>query len=72
MIDAANFVTYGAFSAVCAIISAKWAAEQGFSQLSQLLWAIFALALPPVALLVLYVRELHERKAKGLPGANWA
>jgi hypothetical protein len=57
---------------VCAIVAAKWAAELGFSQLSQLLWAALAFFLPPVALLALYVRQLHQRKAQGLPGANWA
>jgi hypothetical protein len=72
MFETANYVTYGWFSAACAIISAKWAAEQGFSQLSQLLWAVSAMVLPPVALLALYVPDLHERKAKGLVGANWA
>lgn len=71
MIDATDATLLGWFGAVCAVIAAKWAAEQGFSQSSQLLWAILGFVLPPLALLALYVRELHNRKAHGLPGANW-
>lgn len=33
---------------------------------------IAAFLLPPVALLALYVRGLHDRKASGLAGARWA
>lgn len=69
--ETAGVITYGWFGAACAIIAAKWAAELGFSQLSQLLWATLGFFLPPVALLALYVRHLHDRRARGLPGANW-
>ncbi len=72
MFDTANFITFGWFGATCSIIAAKWAAGLGFSQTSQLLWATLAFFLPPVALMTLYVRDLNDRKARGLPGANWA
>ena len=72
MMENGDYITPGWFGVVCAIVAAKLAAEAGFSQLSQLLWGIFALVLPPLALLALYVRLLHQRKAAGLPGGNWA
>ena len=64
-------ITIGWVGVVCAIIAAKWAAEAGFSQLSQLLWAIFALVFPQLALLALYVRLLYQHKDKGLPSGHW-
>jgi hypothetical protein len=72
MIDTGDYVTLGWIGAPCAIIAAKWAAELGFSQVSQLLWAILGFFLPPLALAALYVRLLHQRKEQGLPGASWA
>lgn len=72
MFESTDLLTYGWFGAVCAVIAAKWASELGFSQISQLLWAILAFVFSPLALAALYVRHLHQRKAQGLPGANWA
>lgn len=68
--ETTQFVTFGWFGAVCAVIAAKWAADMGFSQLSQLLWGLFAFVLPPVALLALYVRQLHQHQARQLPGGK--
>ena len=66
-----NYVTFGWFGAACAIIAAKWAADLGFSQVSQMLWAVLAFFLPPLALIALYVRHLGLLKQKGQPGGNW-
>jgi hypothetical protein len=45
------------------IISAKWAADLGFSQLRQLLWGIAGLFAGPLVLLILYLRLLRKAKA---------
>lgn len=70
--DTNDVVTFGSLGAVSAIIAAKWSAELGFRQVSQLLWAVFAFVLPPLALLALYVRWLYDAKAHGLPAGRWA
>lgn len=49
---------------VCAIVSAKWAMELGFSQIRQLLFLIGGLILGPIMLLILYVRLLYKSKAE--------
>ena len=67
----ADWVTFGWIGVVCAIIAAKWAAEQGVSQLGQLGWALAALVFPQLALLALYVRSLYSQKAIEAPGARW-
>lgn len=60
------YVSYGWVGAVTAIVAAKWAMELGMGQVRQFLWAVIGFALPPLALLALYVRFLHER-APGHP-----
>jgi hypothetical protein len=45
-----------------AIISAKWSADLGFSQMRQLLWGIAGLFVGPLVLLILYLRLLCEAK----------
>jgi hypothetical protein len=72
MFAPSDYVTFAWFGFACAIIVAKWAAELGFSQTSQMLWAALGFFFPPLALLALYVRHLQHRKTLGLPGANWA
>lgn len=71
MAENLGFFAFGWFSVVCAIIAAKWAAELGFSQTSQLLWGLLGLVFPQLALLALYVRLLYQYKAKQLPSGNW-
>lgn len=66
-----GYVAYAGFALVCAIISAKWAMELGFSQARQLLWAIAAFFFPPIVLLILYVRMLYVRGRSGQPGGGW-
>ena len=66
-----NYITFGWFGLVCAIIAAKWAADIGLGQVSQLLWAILTFLLPPVGLLALYVRHVRLLKEKGLSGGRW-
>lgn len=72
ILDTNDWATFGWIATVCAIIAAKWAGELGFSQLAQLCWAMFALILPPVALLALYVRWLYRQKTLKAPAARWA
>lgn len=52
-------------------VSAKWALELGFSQLSQIGHFIAGFFLGPLVLLILYVRLINQRKAQGLPGAQF-
>jgi len=66
-----NYITFGWFGSVCAIVAAKWAADIGLSQISQLFWALFTFFLPPIGLLALYVRHVRLLKDKGLSGGNW-
>ncbi len=70
MFESIDFVTFSWFGMVCAIISAKWAAELGMSQLSQLCWAVLGFVLPPVALLALYARLVHDKHSHSLPGGQ--
>lgn len=50
--------TLGSLAFVCAVISAKWAMDLGFSQLGQVLWGLAGLIGGPLVLLILYVRLL--------------
>ena len=60
-----TYVGYGWVGMITAIIAAKWAMELRFSQVQQLLWAIAGFVLPPLALLILYVRLLRQRTEEG-------
>lgn len=51
-------------------MSAKWALELGFSQVSQLLHFIAGLFIGPLVLLILYLRLIRQRKQDGLPGGQ--
>lgn len=64
-------INFGIVAFTCAILSAKWAMELGFSQLRQLLWGVIGLLLGPLALLILYVRHLYARQARGELGGQW-
>lgn len=64
-------IGYASGAVICAIISGKWAMELGFSQFRQLLWSIAGFCLPPIVLLVLYVRMLNVRGHGGQPGGAW-
>jgi hypothetical protein len=44
---------------VCAVLSARWATELGFSQFGQLLWGVAGFVGGPLVLLILYVRLLR-------------
>ncbi len=46
---------------ICAIVAAKWACDMGYSGFRQLIWGLFAFVLPPLALLILYVRVDRRR-----------
>lgn len=54
------------------IVSAKWAMELGFSQLSQLIWFVFGTIAAPLALLILYLRHIRSAKSRfvGSPKAD--
>ncbi|MFC1521774.1 hypothetical protein ACFL6Y_05150 [Elusimicrobiota bacterium] len=56
-----NYVTYGSFVLLCAIISGKWAMELECGQFRQVLWGMGALLLGPLIPLVLYVRMLYKK-----------
>ena len=66
-----HYVTYGWIGVVTAIIAGKWALELGFRQWQQLLWMIAGLVVPPLALLVLYVRLVRQARLEGKPGGRW-
>ena len=48
---------------LCAIVSAKWALELGFSEGRQILFLIGGLILGPLMLLILYIRLQYKHKA---------
>jgi hypothetical protein len=56
------YSTLAGMNVVCAIISAKWAMELGYSQGRQILHLIGAVILGPVMLLVLYIYLLNQRQ----------
>ena len=55
-----QYTISGMLALTCAIISAKWAMELGFSQARQLIWGLGGLILGPLILLVLYIRLLYK------------
>jgi hypothetical protein len=60
-----EYVGFGAFALLCAVLSAKWAQELGSNQVSQVIWGLGGLILfPPLIPLILYIR--HVRKAAGV------
>ena len=58
-------------STMFGLISAKWALDLGYSQVSQLLHLLAALVFGPLVLLVLYVRLIYKHQAEGTPGAQF-
>jgi len=59
--------TIAGINIVCAIISAKWAMEMGFSQGRQVLYLIGGLLMGPLMLLILYSYLLNKKqKEKGV------
>ena len=59
-----EYASYGAFALLCALVSAKWALELGFSQLRQFIWGVGGMILGPLLPLVLYIRLV--RRAAGV------
>jgi len=49
---------------LCALISAKWALDLGFSEGRQLLYLIGGLLLGPFMLLILYIRLQYKQRAE--------
>ncbi|MDH5467557.1 MAG: hypothetical protein OEY25_09080 [Candidatus Aminicenantes bacterium] len=49
---------------LCALISAKWALDLGFSEGRQLLYLIGGLLLGPLMLLILYIRLQYKHRAE--------
>ena len=45
----------GIIAFACAVISAKWAMDLGWSQIRQVIWFAAGLLLGPLALMILYV-----------------
>lgn len=54
----------------CAIISAKWALELGYSQLRQIICLVGGLLLGPLMLLILYVYLIRKARAEGQAGGR--
>jgi hypothetical protein len=54
----------------CAIISAKWALDLGYSQIRQILFLIGGLILGPVMLLILYIFLVNKAKKEGATGGK--
>lgn len=52
------------------IVAAKWAMELGYSQLLQLALFCVALIFGPLVLLILYLRLIYKRNARGASGAQ--
>ncbi len=50
------------------IVCAKWAMDLGYSQVRQLIWGLIGTVAGPLALLILYCRQL--RQVKG-PARAW-
>jgi hypothetical protein len=63
-------IAYSSFAIACAIISAKWAMDLGYSQFRQIIFGIGGLIFGPLMLLILYVRLLYQAKAEGKPAAK--
>ncbi len=49
---------------LCALISAKWALDLGFSEGRQLLYLVGGLLLGPFMLLILYIRLQYKQRAE--------
>ncbi len=58
-------------NAVCAIVSAKWALELGYSQTRQVLFLAAGLLFGPLTLLILYVYLIEKARKEGRPGAKF-
>jgi hypothetical protein len=69
--ETGHYVTYGWIGLITGIVAGKWALELGFRQWRQLLWMIAGFVVPPLALLVLYVRLVRQAQAEGKPGGRW-
>jgi hypothetical protein len=54
----------------CAVISAKWALDPGFSQIRQMLFLVGGVLLGPIMLLVLYIFFVNKAKRAGDPGGK--
>jgi len=49
---------------LCALISAKWALDLGFSEGRQLLYLVGGLLIGPFMLLILYIRLQYKHRAE--------
>lgn len=67
----ADYVTFGGIGLITAIICGKWAMELGYRQSRQLLWMIAGLMIPPLALLMLYVRQIRRFREQGKAGGRF-
>ena len=65
-----NFATIGVLF-IFGAVSAKWALELGFSQLSQIAHFLAGLFIGPLVLLTLYIRLINQRKEMGLLGSQY-
>jgi hypothetical protein len=54
----------------CAVISAKWALDLGFSQIRQIIFLVDGLFFGPLMLLILYVLLVNKAKKEGQSGGK--
>jgi hypothetical protein len=66
--DMLGSIVFG--NAVCALVSAKWALELGYSQTRQVLCLVAGLLFGPLTLLILYIYLLEKATKEGRSGAR--
>jgi len=64
-------LTTGSVAFLFGILSAKWAMELGYSQLTQIILFCLGLVAGPFVLFFLYIRLLYLRKENNQPGTKF-
>ncbi len=64
------YSTIAGVNIVCAVISAKWAMELGYSQARQLLFLVGGLIMGPIMLLILYSYLLNKKLKEKKTGTS--
>jgi len=65
-----NLPLYAGGSLLSAVVSAKWAMDLGYSQLSQFFWGVGGLILGPLMPFFLYIRLIYKCRAEGRLGGQ--
>jgi len=67
----ADMASLGSVLFLFGIVSAKWALELGYSQMSQIAHFLGGLFLGPLVLMILYIRIIYKKKSEGSPGSQF-